>query len=217
MRTALAAILELLEHDRETARLLVVETLGAGPKALARRQRVIDQIVLAVDQGRSESKHGEALQPLAAEGVVGGAFSLIHSRLLDGKGDELTVLLNPLMSMIVLPYLGSAAARKELTRAMPEANERTRSSGADPLRDLEMRLTYRTVRVLLAVGAHPGASNRQIADASDIRDQGQISKLLARLEDLGLTQNLADGRVKGEPNRWTLTPRGVEVQGAISP
>ena len=41
-----------------------------------------------------------------------------------------------------------------------------------------MRLTYRTVRVLGAVGEHPGASNREIAERAGISDQGQISKLL---------------------------------------
>ena len=67
-----------------------------------------------------------------------------------------------------------------------------RRSGVDPLRGLGMRLTYRTMRVLLAIGVHPGASNREVGDASGIRDQGQISKLLTRLEDLGLIQNTSE-------------------------
>ena len=48
-----------------------------------------------------------------------------------------------------------------------------------------MRLTYRTVRVLMVIAGHAGASNREIAQGSGIVDQGQISKLLARLERLG--------------------------------
>ncbi|MFZ1154891.1 MAG: hypothetical protein WAN93_08310, partial [Solirubrobacteraceae bacterium] len=89
-------------------------------------------------------------------------------------------------------------------------------SGADTLRDLGMRLTYRTVRVLLAVAATPGGSNRQLADASEIADQGQISKLLARLQRLGLIENTGAGSVRGAPNSWVLTDRGWEVQGAIA-
>jgi hypothetical protein len=83
-----------------------------------------------------------------------------------------------------------------------------------------MRLTYRTIRVLLAIGAlggrgsHP--SNRQVADAAGIRDQGQISKLLARLQHLGLIDNAGESRAKGEPNKWTLTERGSKVREAIS-
>jgi DNA-binding MarR family transcriptional regulator len=118
--------------------------------------------------------------------------------------------------MVVLPYLGAAASRRELAQPVPKAPNGGRRVAADPLRDLEMRLTYRTVRVLLAIGAHPGASNRQVADSSGIRDQGQISKLLARLEHLGLIRNAGDAHAKGEPNAWTLTERGGEVREAIS-
>jgi DNA-binding MarR family transcriptional regulator len=85
----------------------------------------------------------------------------------------------------------------------------------DPLRDLDMRLTYRTVRVLIAISAHPAASNRKIADTAGISDQGQISKLLLRLHNLGLIHNEGDGPAKGEPNAWQLTPKGQEVEQAI--
>ena len=66
-----------------------------------------------------------------------------------------------------------------------------------------MRLTYRTVRVLFAIaelgeaGSYP--SGRAVGDASGISDQGQISKLLARLAHLGLIHNSATSRGKGEP------------------
>ena len=60
--------------------------------------------------------------------------------------------------MIVLPYLGPAAARREQTLAPPamqgaadagsgSAAERG-ENGRDPLAELPMRLTYRTARVL---------------------------------------------------------------------
>jgi hypothetical protein len=94
---------------------------------------------------------------------------------------------------------------------------RTRSSVAnDPFANLPMRLTYRTLRVLAALGAQPGASNREVADASDITDQGQISKLLGRLERLGLIVNTGPGRQPhGEPNAWRLTALGEEARDAI--
>jgi DNA-binding MarR family transcriptional regulator len=71
-----------------------------------------------------------------------------------------------------------------------------------------MRLTYRTVRVLLAIASHPTASNRQVASAAGITDQGQISKLLSRLHTLGLIENAGGDHAQGEPNAWTLSPRG---------
>jgi hypothetical protein len=70
--------------------------------------------------------------------------------------------------------------------------------------------------VLAAIAAAPGASNRLVAEAAGVVDQGQISKLLARLEHLGLIRNTGVGHVKGEPNAWELTVRGREVQQALS-
>ena len=87
---------------------------------------------------------------------------------------------------------------------------------ADLLRDIPMRLTYRTARVLDGVAANPGASNRLVADHAGITDQGQISKLLSRLERLGLIANTGQGQAKGEPNAWALTPLGSRVASSIT-
>jgi hypothetical protein len=118
--------------------------------------------------------------------------------------------------MIVLPYLGPAAARRELEQPAPKQRAASHHANGHPLRGLEMRLTYRTIRVLLAVAAQPGGSNRQVADAAGIADQGQISKLLARLHGLGLIQNTGAGAVRGAPNSWVLTDKGWNVQSALA-
>jgi hypothetical protein len=76
---------------------------------------------------------------------------------------------------------------------------------------LQMRWTYRTARVMQGISDLPGASNREVADYAGIHDQGQVSKLLARLQRLGLIANAADGHLKGEPNAWSLTPLGDRV------
>src|SRR6202035_1710617 len=95
-------------------------------------------------------------------------------------------LIGPLMGMIVLPYLGPAAARKELARPLPKTPANAHRAESNPLGQLEMRLTYRTVRVLIAIAALGGRgsypSNRAVADAAEVSDQGQMSKLLARLQ-----------------------------------
>ena len=223
IRTALTGLLSFLDVERGMGQLLVVGSLGAGASALERRRRVLAQMITLVDHGRTltgtgkKSKAGDELPPLTAEGIVGGVLSVLHSRLLEDKPERLVALTGSLMSMIVLPYLGPAAARRELARPAPPAPRGSPAAvGPDPLRELGMRLTYRTVRVLLAVAAHPGGSNRQVADGSGISDQGQISKLLARLHGLGLIENTGAGSVRGAPNSWVLTDRGWEVQGALS-
>jgi AcrR family transcriptional regulator len=215
VRTALAGLLEFLAEEPAMGRLCVVETLGAGARVHERRMRVVDQLTAVVDEGRGEPKAAKALPPLTAEGVVGGVLSVLHARLVAGETSSLLTLAGPLMGMVVLPYLGPAAAQKESARPAPSPRKRQPSGRSDPLRDLEMRLTYRTVRVLLAIAANPGSSNRQVGVEAGIEDQGQISKLLSRLERLGLIANGGGGQVRGAPNSWMLTERGREVERLV--
>ncbi len=88
------------------------------------------------------------------------------------------------MGMIVLPYMGAAAARRELARPVPagsvgDPDRPTVAGGAvgDPLQGVSMRLTYRTARVLEGIAERPGASNREAAECAGIQDPGQVSKL----------------------------------------
>jgi AcrR family transcriptional regulator len=243
MRTGLAVLLVFCEEESALGSLLVVDALGAGPRVLGRRARVLEDLAAIVDRGRSESKSGRggsSSPPLTAEGVVGAALSVMHARML-GHGSQrqpkgvrsssrtrqassgcMLELLNPLMGMIVLPYLGQAAARKELVRALPRAphehqpSSKPQRTNGDPLDGLNMRLTYRTLKVLSTIATTPGVSNRQVADGAGIHDQGQISKLLTRLERLDLIRNNGAGPAHGEPNAWTLTPKGTEVQQALT-
>ncbi len=220
VRSGLAALLAFFDEQPGLGALLVIDALGAGPRALERRGELVNVLIAVVDEGRLEGKAPQEPPPLAADGVVGAVFNVVHARMLQrraggGGGGSLLALVNPFMSMIVMPYQGTAAARRELERPAP-APRAVKRPAVDPLRDLDMRLTYRTVRVLVAIAAAPGASNRGIAEAAGVSDQGQISKLLARLQHLGLIANMGEGPAKGEPNAWTLTDTGTQVEQAIA-
>jgi AcrR family transcriptional regulator/DNA-binding MarR family transcriptional regulator len=219
IRAALAAVLHFFDSEPALARACVVETLKAGAEVAERRARVLGALATAVDEGRHDAAGDSAPPPLTAQSTVGGAISVLHARLLEAKPHPLTELLNPLMSMIVLPYLGGEAARRELERSAPrtvaDRADRTPRQPGDPFKDLPIRITFRTARVLATIGAHPQASNRQIGAGAGVPDQGQISKLLRRLEGCGLIENRGQGQVKGEPNAWRLTERGHAVQHAI--
>jgi DNA-binding MarR family transcriptional regulator len=78
-----------------------------------------------------------------------------------------------------------------------------------------IRSTYRTARVLAAIAANPGASNRAVAAAAGIVDEGQTSKLLKRLAGLGLIENTTRHPKSGEANAWRLTARGVEIERSM--
>jgi AcrR family transcriptional regulator/DNA-binding MarR family transcriptional regulator len=219
IRAGLGALLQFLDAEPGMARLVVVEALGAGPRALEHRARVLAALIAAVDEGRSEMSRARPPKeppPLTAEGVVGAVFAVLHARIVQGtQKAPLTALLGELMGVIVLPYLGPSSAQKELMKPAPPLQKKTRPH-VDPLEGLRMRLTYRTLRALAAVAAHPGASNRRLAEAAGIVDQGQASKLLTRLEDLGLIRNTGEGHAKGARNAWVLTPRGEQVAQSMS-
>jgi AcrR family transcriptional regulator len=210
-RAALWAILSFFDDEPQLARLLVVETLAAGPEALARRRELLDLLAAAVQDGGRAQPPGRPTS-LVAEALVGGIVAMIHTRLLDPAAEPLLTLSNQLMSMIALPYLGKERARRELERRPPPREQPGRRP-PPPQRPVQggvvnMRLTYRTVRTLGAIRGAPGSSNANVGAVAGIADPGQISKLLARLARLGLIVNERALKSPGHPNAWRLTDDG---------
>jgi AcrR family transcriptional regulator len=229
VRGGLLTILSFFDREPALAQVCVVQSLRGGADVLGRREEILARLVAALDEGRGESaasSRGSGVTELTAEGLIGASLAILNARLQRGEGTpSLVSLTGELMSMIVLPYLGAAAARRELTRPLSVAAQSASNgesvlpagspSGGDPLAGVPMRLTYRTALVLGCIAERPGASNRVIGDRAGVTDQGQISKLLARLERLGLAANTGDGYLRGEPNAWQLTPKGVQVEHGI--
>ncbi len=228
IRAGLAAILRFLDERPLLAQLCVVHAAGGGPRVLERRSRVIAELCEVVDRGRGgDASRGTGRRPPApvmAEGVVGAVMAVLYARLQAQGADAggraaqappLIELHGELMSLIVLPYLGSRVAGNELRRAVPAPRSKLApiSPELEPSlageRSGSRRLTYRTVRVLRSIAELPGPSNREVAERVGIVDQGQISKLLTRLEYQGLIVNRgSDSPARGTPNAWWLTERG---------
>ena len=218
VRGGLVVILGFFDREPALARVCVVQALSSGPRVLERREAVLERLAGVLDEGRTASQRAGDCTALTAEGLVGAAFGIVHARLSRGEREALLELVGELMGMIVLPYLGPAAARREQTLPAPKTSAPSRSGllalsvpSEDPLQGLQMRWTYRTAQVMQGISELPGASNREVADYAGIHDQGQVSKLLARLQRLGLIANTGDGHAKGEPNAWSLTRLGEQV------
>jgi AcrR family transcriptional regulator len=86
VRAGLGALLGFLDGEPALRRLVFVEALGAGPRVLERRARVLEDLGSVIDQGRAGMKAGRGLPALTAEGVVGAAFGVIHTRLFQESG-----------------------------------------------------------------------------------------------------------------------------------
>jgi AcrR family transcriptional regulator len=214
LRAALLAVVEFLEREHDMGAFALSYLVGYGPRSPELRAHVLGLLRQVVEEGHSQAALRQKLSPLTAEVVVGGVLAVIYARL-QKSPQRLVALVNPLMWMIVLPYLGSSAASRELTRTTPKRAVTPTTPASDPLRGLDMRLTYRTGRALAAIAEEPGRSNVEISARVEVTDQGQISKLLARLAHLGLIENTGAGQAKGAANAWRLTPRGSEVESAI--
>jgi AcrR family transcriptional regulator len=126
VRAGLARLLRFMDEEPGLARLCVIEALSAGPHVLLGRARVLGELADAVDCGRQAGGGGVREPPqVTAEGVVGAVFAVVHSRLTDNE-QPLSDLLGQLMSMIVLPYLGTRAAGAELSRPAPDHHDSER-------------------------------------------------------------------------------------------
>jgi len=238
IKAALSAFLRFLEIEPALGRLLVVYSMSGGERVLRRRSEVLAAVATIIDRAsppgtmRLGGPAGKPQPPtVIAEGVVGAVLAIIHNRLLadasspasspegEGEHEPLIELFGPLVSIIVLPYLGAGVARRELTRPAPRVRSATLAgshlAAGHIANGREMRLTDRTARVLSAIAYYPGASNREVADRAGVVDQGQISKLLARLQGRELIANTGEGRTRGAPNAWQLTGHGEALLASV--
>jgi AcrR family transcriptional regulator/DNA-binding MarR family transcriptional regulator len=224
VRMGLWVVLCFFDREPALARVCVVQSARGGRRVLEYREELLARLVAVIAEGSGEGSRSRGVPPLVAEGLAGAVVSILYTRLLKGEEGALSDLLGELTGLIVLPYLGPAVAGRERSRPAPTPEPRVSGEtpsgvhlglGLDPLRDVSMRLTYRTALVLEVVAEYPGVSNRLVAERAEISDQGQVSKLLARLERLGLLENTGEGQPKEAANAWTLTPTGVRVTQSI--
>jgi AcrR family transcriptional regulator len=225
VRRGLWVILSFLDREPVLARVCVVQSARGSEMVLERRSEIFARLAGVIEEGREDSPRARELPPLVEEGLVGAAHTIVYARLSHPDHDQpLTGLLGALMGLIVLPYLGPAAARREQSRSLPTPTKGSIARGADgtlatvsdPWQELPIRLTYRTALVLEAIAAHPGISNRRVGEHAGITDQGQVSKLLSRLERAGLLTNTGKGQTTGSPNAWRLTPTGAQTTHSIT-
>ena len=224
LRAGLVAFLGFLDDEPAWGRLLIVDTpVTDGVLELRSQQRVPGVLTSLLDDGAPQAIGELMPEPtLTSELVVGGVISVIRAQMLKGDGAVLVGLAPSLMSFMVRPYLGQVAANAEL-EGRPSANAHASADELVPSRKTELaraaslpiRVTHRTTLVLRAIGQAPYSNNREVAEAAGLADEGQASKLLARLERRGVIENVGVGAARGEPNAWLLTVSGQRALALI--
>ena len=216
IRAGLVALLGFFDNEPQWGRLLLIDApAGCELECRRRAQGVLGELL--------GEECGELIVPtellpapaLMSDLILGGVFSVIRERMLDSIDGPLTELAPSLMSFIITPYLGQSAVSTGLTGAPPAGAGEPEGETSSGLAELPIRATYRTTCVLRAISSAPRSSNREIAQAAGLTDEGQTSKLLSRLEQRGLIENVGLGAAHGEPNAWLLTPAGRRVVQAI--
>jgi AcrR family transcriptional regulator len=220
IRSALHGLLCLIDEEPTLARIWFVDAMAAPEVVHARKAEVSAMLAAVVDRGRELA--GESRKPtrLTGEATVGGILQIIHTRLVSGHEQPFAELLGPCMYLTALPYLGVARAQVELRRRPPTKRPPRKAVAAqrrsESLNDAGFRLTYRTTMVLDAICERPGVNNRAVAREAGIKDQGQVSRLLTRLERLAMIENRGLGPDRGAANAWHITPRGFELVRATN-
>jgi AcrR family transcriptional regulator/DNA-binding MarR family transcriptional regulator len=239
VRLGLWTVLRFFDREPALARFCVVESARGDERMAVYREELLARITAVIAEGSEESLLGES-SPLVAEGIAGAVVSILSTRLAATGGraagrlrkdvpfsGPLSDLLGELMGLIVLPYLGREAVQEERTcpapadpvpAPLPVPAAGSKQGGkrlvldSAPMPVPQLRMTYRTALVLETIAKAPGISNLGVARHAQINDQGQVSKMLSRLERHGLVQNTGRGQSRGAPNEWRLTPKGQEIE-----
>jgi DNA-binding MarR family transcriptional regulator len=213
VRTGLVALLEFFDEEPVLARYLVVGSAQAGPAVLARRKEVLERVAALLDDERAPARAYPP--PLTAYAVASGVLGVLHACLSEHQPGVLAELVGPLMSFTVMPFLGARAARRELRRPRERVPSSAVGVSVDLLQDPGKRLNHhREIEVLGVLACEPGLSNTQVALRGGIKDQGHISRLLARLACLGLIET-TPGSARPGAKAWRLTVSGERLHAAL--
>ncbi len=217
VRAGLVGLLGFFEDEPGWGRLVLFKAPVAGAVAFRCEQRVLGVLTVLMDDGSPQAIAEISSEPqLIAELVIGGVFSVIRARVLrpdaGPKPDAgpLVELAPSLMSFIVRPYLGEAAAAGELAGGHSTADALLPREAELPLVP-PIPVTHRTTLVLKAIACAPRSSNREIAAAAGVGDEGQTSHLLRRLAQRGLIEKVAPRSGSWRENAWLLTASGQRV------
>lgn len=110
---AARAALAFLASEPDLARLLLVESRGAGAAISSRFAEAVGELAPLLEQGRAERAEGERPLPDSTEdSVLGSLVSLVFRKIAAGEAEQLEDLLPECVEFILAPYLGPDEASR---------------------------------------------------------------------------------------------------------
>jgi AcrR family transcriptional regulator len=113
-RAGLEALLEALAEEPEIARLALVEVGAAGPAAQRRYRAALQRLTPFFDEGRDFAPGGRNLPANTSRMAVGAVAGLISDEVTEGRAEYLPNLLSEVLFATLVPYIGPAAATREV-------------------------------------------------------------------------------------------------------
>lgn len=113
-RVGLEALLEALAEEPEIARLALVDAGAAGPAAQRRHRAALQRLTPLFEEGRDFAPGGRSLPANTSRMAIGAVAGLIADELAEGRAEYLPSLLSDLLFATLVPYIGPAAAAREV-------------------------------------------------------------------------------------------------------
>ncbi len=103
------ALLELIEAEPLSARIVFVEVQAAGEPARALHRRYFDQAAALMREGRAHTEVPDELPPTLEFAMIGGLVWFLQQRIVLGETAGIAEQLPEVLEMVAEPYLGGDA------------------------------------------------------------------------------------------------------------
>jgi AcrR family transcriptional regulator len=113
-RAGLAALLAALAEEPAIARLALVDVGAAGPAAQRRYRAALQRLTPLFEEGRDFAPGGRNLPANTSRMAIGAVAGLVADELAEGRAEYLPNLLSDLLFATLVPYIGPAAAAREV-------------------------------------------------------------------------------------------------------
>lgn len=100
----------------DRSRACLVEALTAGPQAVARYERALQQAGTILLPGRRLGDGAADLAPTLEDTLAGGVAWIAYQRLVQGQADEVPALLPEALDFLIRPYLGEQRTAEAVAR-----------------------------------------------------------------------------------------------------
>jgi len=117
LRAALGWGLRALAAHEAEARVVFVEVLAAGPRALELRDRTLRELTPLFAPGFDAARAGAAIPSSMPQAIAGAFCELIGTEIRHGAAARLPLLLPDLLFCALAPFLGPVAASDALSTA----------------------------------------------------------------------------------------------------